>query len=337
MIKARDLQLAIKACVTANKPLIVKGPPGVGKTAIIEGTVEDLGLPLIPMYLSTMTRTDTTGHPVYDRENQQAKFLPYGNLEIMINATEDTVVLFDDFGQAPQSVQAGCMHLLSERRIGFNKISDKVHFLLATNDKGQYAGTNGILEPVKSRAVSIVELEADLDSWVHYAMKKGLREEVIGFVRLKPEMLWNFTPTADLVNSPSPRTNEHVSDILNMNLPDKLEQEMIAGAVGQGYAVEFYGFKRLYQNMALPEEILKDPEGFELDMTQPDLLHAYCTAIAHIANRDNLDAVGLFANRLPPEYGFKLMEHDIHVKESYRQTKAYINWAIKNQDLLQTN
>jgi len=328
------LKEIMRACVLARESLIVKGEPGVGKTGIAVQISEELGYETIIMYPAISSRTDFVGQPVYDRDSKKAMFVPYDKLNDMITADKPTVVILDDFGQAPVSIQTGCMHLLGERRIGFNKISDHVTFLILTNDRGQQAGVNGIIEPAKTRPIAIIELQTNLDDWItDYANKNNIREEVVAFLRMKPEMLNDFNPTTELTNSPSPRTNEHVSKILNMNLSEDLEFSMVAGAAGSGYATMFMPFKKIFKSMLPPSAILRDPEGFELDLERPDLLFAYETAVSRLANRENISQIIKFAKRLPPEYGYKMMEYDIHGKESLKETKEYIAWAVDNQDM----
>lgn len=331
------LEEILEACVKDKKPLIITSSPGIGKTSIVSQIARKIEIDFVPMYPSNASETDFVGMPIYDREDKKASFLPFDQLDILISAEKPTLVLLDDFGQARPSIQAACMHLLSERRVGYRPLSDNVVFVIATNDRGQNAGVNGILEPVKSRAVSIVKLAPNLDDWVKYAMANDLREEVIAFMKFKPELLNDFNPTSELINSPSPRNNEHVSDILNMNLKPKLRNAMIAGAVGVGYASEFAPFLDLYENMIPPSAILKNPEGVELHEERPDLMNAYCTALARMATRDNLGQIIKFCNRIPPEYGFKMMEYDIHAKGSLKETSAYIEWANNNQDMFKLN
>ena len=46
-IATDDLQLAVNAAMTLQKPLLIKGEPGTGKTLLAEEVAESLGMPLI--------------------------------------------------------------------------------------------------------------------------------------------------------------------------------------------------------------------------------------------------------------------------------------------------
>ena len=121
--------------------------------------------------------TDYKGLPALPRPGDtEATFIPFGELSRAINATRPTVWFFDDLGQASPAVQAACMQLVLARRINGHALPDCITFVACTNRRADRAGVSGILEPVKSRFVSIVNLEPDIDSW---CQKVGLFAEYI--------------------------------------------------------------------------------------------------------------------------------------------------------------
>jgi hypothetical protein len=133
----------------------------------------------------------------------KAEFLPFGNLRKLLNATVPTLFFLDDLGQAPQGVQAAAMQLLLAREINGQKISDYVSFAAATNRKEDRAGVSGILEPVKSRFVTIINVETNADDWLRWARRNGLPEELLMLIKWRPELLEKFKATADMTNSPA--------------------------------------------------------------------------------------------------------------------------------------
>ncbi len=104
----------------------------------------------------------------------KAEFLPFGDLRQMIEADKPTIVFLDDLGQAPAVVQAACMQLLLARQINGKKISGHIVFIAATNRREDRAGVTGILEPVKSRFKTILDLEVSADEWTEWAFKNNM-------------------------------------------------------------------------------------------------------------------------------------------------------------------
>jgi molybdopterin synthase catalytic subunit len=330
-VTAKELGILLKAFIATKSPAIIKGAPGIGKTSIVSQVAKETGAEFVPMYPAISSPTDPKGQPVYDREEKRAKFVPYGNLERFISAQKPMVVLLDDFGQATPAVQASFMHLLGERRIGDHAVSEHVVFYIATNDKNQNAAVNGVIEPMKSRSHTIVELVPDVESWLSWAVRNQIRPEVTGFIRLRPEMLWDFKPTSDLVNSPSPRTAQHVSIILGMGMPRDLQFKAIVGAAGEGFATEFAGFISLFETLRDPDEILRDPMGVEIPEDNPSVVYAYCAALSARVSKKNIQSITSFASRLPPEFAVKLVQYDCLSKDpSIAETEAYTKWAVEN-------
>jgi MoxR-like ATPase len=56
-IASRDLEVAVNASVTLQRPLLVKGEPGTGKTVLAHEVAESLGLELIEWHNRASTST----------------------------------------------------------------------------------------------------------------------------------------------------------------------------------------------------------------------------------------------------------------------------------------
>ena len=227
------------------------------------------------------------------------------------------------------------MSLFLGRKVGDYDVSDNVTFLIASNDKTHHAGVVGILEPVKSRMLSIIELETDVEDWICWALKNNIRPEIIAFMRLRGhDLLSAFEATTSLINSPSPRAQEAVSRIIEMEFPPTVEYEMIKGSAGEGYATEIRGFLTLFRNLPDPEQILRDPENVDIP-ENPMVLYAYSGALASMAKPDRMPEIVAFARRLPPEFQVKLLQYDCkHTDPGNHETAAYTQWAIDNQNLM---
>ena len=55
-IATRDLMLSVNAAVTLQRPLLVKGEPGTGKTMLAEEVAAALGLPLLQWHIKSTTK-----------------------------------------------------------------------------------------------------------------------------------------------------------------------------------------------------------------------------------------------------------------------------------------
>jgi MoxR-like ATPase len=55
-VATRDLMLAVNAAITLQRPLLVKGEPGTGKTMLAEEVAASLGLPLLQWHIKSTTK-----------------------------------------------------------------------------------------------------------------------------------------------------------------------------------------------------------------------------------------------------------------------------------------
>ena len=55
-VATQDLMLAVNAAITLQRPLLVKGEPGTGKTMLAEEVAETLGMPLLQWHIKSTTK-----------------------------------------------------------------------------------------------------------------------------------------------------------------------------------------------------------------------------------------------------------------------------------------
>lgn len=107
-----DLMLAVNAAVTLERPLLIKGEPGTGKTMLAQEVAASLGLPLLEWHVKSTTKAQQ-GLYEYDavsrlRDSQLgegrvrdiANYIVKGVLWQAFEADEPTVVLIDEIDKA---------------------------------------------------------------------------------------------------------------------------------------------------------------------------------------------------------------------------------------------
>lgn len=330
-MKPSELSNFLSTTLQARLPILIKGAPGIGKTDIVKQACKEAKADLIISHPVVSDPVDYKGFPhVVDNE---AHFIPFGDLNLLIKATCPTVYFLDDLGQAPAAVQAAAMQLILERRINGHKVSEQVTFLAATNRKADRAGVSGILEPVKSRFVSIVELEPDVNDWVKWAITNRLPAELVSFIRFRSNLLHDFKPSTDLNNSPCPRTVHNVAKLMQAQVAPELRYEAFTGAAGEGFATEFVGFMNIYQTLPDPESILVDPDRASVPES-PATLFALSGALAKKADKANMQSIVTYSSRLPVEFSVLLITDCVSHNPEVMETQAFIEWSSVNNSVL---
>lgn len=334
-MRPSELMRSLEILIPLGYPVLVKSGPGVGKTDIITDVVKKLGWELILTHPVVSEPIDFKGLPVVMGKNRdKADFLPIGDLRRMCEAKKKTVVFMDDIGQAPPATQAAAMQLLKARMIGEHKVSDKVVFIAATNGKEHGAGVTGILEPVKSRFVTILQLDANFHDWTDWAYKHDMPEDLIHFIQFRPNLLNDFQKTSDIVNCPSPRTVEHVGRIVNSDIPPDLLHETLAGAAGAGFAGEYIGFREIRANLPDPDLALKNPGQVKIPhRDDPATCFAFAGAIAERCTEKNIHNFKKLTDRFDDDYAVVAFRLAARRNPDLKETNAFIEWISENSDV----
>ena len=111
-IASRDLEVAVNAAVTLQRPLLVKGEPGTGKTVLAHEVAKALGHPLIEWHIKSTTKAQQ-GLYEYDavsrlrdgqlgdaRVRDIGNYIVRGKLWDAFEADEQIVVLIDEIDKA---------------------------------------------------------------------------------------------------------------------------------------------------------------------------------------------------------------------------------------------
>ncbi|HSM22990.1 MAG TPA: MoxR family ATPase [Rubrivivax sp.] len=114
-VATQDLMLAVNAAVTLQRPLLVKGEPGTGKTMLAEEVARALGLPLLQWHIKSTTKAQQ-GLYEYDavsrlRDSQLAgadaervrdirNYIVRGVLWQAFTAEQPTALLIDEIDKA---------------------------------------------------------------------------------------------------------------------------------------------------------------------------------------------------------------------------------------------
>ena len=327
-MRAKQLFDLLVKCFKLGLPALLKSGPGFGKTDIVKQAARAAGFRVMVMHPVVSDPCDFKGQPAIVKG--KAEFLPYGDLRELIEATEPTIAFLDDLGQAPAVVQAAAMQLILARRVNGHEISDKVVFVAATNRREDRAGVTGILEPVKSRFATIIELEVNVDDWCTWAFQNNVPSELIAFIRFRPQLLATGAATADIVNHPCPRTVTFLGRLYAGGIKGI---EELSGAVGQGFASEFLGFVRVWESLPSIDGILLDPEAAKVP-TEIAALYAIATGLALRTTASNAYRVMRYAKRLPPEYGVLCVRDAMRVCPAIQNCSEFIAWAVEHQDIL---
>ena len=320
-MNAKELIGLLKVSIQNKLRLLVVGPPGCGKTAIVRQVCKDLSVPLVFLHPAVSDPTDFKGLPGI--VNGQAEFLAYGDMRHLSEVKTRTVVFADDLGQAPTSVQAALMQPLHGGVINSHKLSEELVWVAATNDTKDCAGVSGLIEPLKSRFHSIVKLETTLEDWREWAVRNEMPVSLIAYLSKFPQQLNMFTPTKQLSNSPCPRNWEAVGRWLNAGVTSP---EVLAGSIGQAVAAQLVLFLGSMDKLPALDDILARPDSTEVPR-EGHYRWAVAVGLAQVVRQNTVAPALAYLSRMNKSFEVLFIKTMLARDSSLANCHAYVTWA----------
>jgi hypothetical protein len=188
-----------------HTPVMLWGPPGVGKSMMVQQVGQRHGAPVIDIRLSQMEPSDLRGIPF--RSGERVEWAVPAMLPDAERHGPEGILFLDEVTSAPPSVSAAAYQLILDRRLGEYRVPDGWAIFAAGNRQGDRGVTYTMPAPLANRFAHF-EVETHLDDWVTWAYANGIDERVIAFLRFRPELLFEFDPAHNPVAFPSPRSWE---------------------------------------------------------------------------------------------------------------------------------
>jgi len=323
-----------------HTPVMLWGPPGVGKSQMVAQIAAHHGVPLIDIRLSQMEPSDLRGIPF--RSGEMVEWAVPALLPDSERHGSAGVLFLDEITSAPPSVSAAAYQLILDRRLGEYRVPEGWAIFAAGNRQGDRGVTYAMPAPLANR-FSHFEVDTNLDDWVTWAFANGIDERLIGFLRFRPELLFDFDPAHNPVAFPSPRTWEFASRALR-KFGDHAEllSPALQSCVGPAAGIELAAF---VENMDKLPDIDAILAGECLDVpAETDLQYAVASALVAAALRAKatpeastaygriLDYAGGFRQR---EMGVMLVS-DMHraVGQALFAVPQFSRWAKAVADVM---
>ena len=241
-----------------QRPLFLWGPPGIGKSELVENITTELGGLMIDLRLGQMEPTDIRGIPFYNKDIGKMDWAPPVELPDEETAKEyPIVVLFlDELNSAAPSVQSAAYQLILNRRIGKYRLPKNVVMVAAGNRESDKGVTYRMPTPLANRFLH-QEMKVDFASWQEWAVTHKVHKDVVGYLSFAKQDLYDFDSKSSSRAFATPRTWSFVSELLEEDdSDDNTLTNLIAGTVGEGLAVKFMAHRKIAGRMPRPEDIL---------------------------------------------------------------------------------
>ncbi|QFY90892.1 AAA family ATPase [Magnetovirga frankeli] len=316
-----------------HTPVMLWGPPGVGKSQMVAEVAARHGCPVIDIRLSQMEPSDLRGIPF--RVGEHVEWAIPAMLPDAQRHAERGILFLDEITSAPPSVSAAAYQLILDRRLGAYQVPPGWAIFAAGNRQGDRGVTYTMPAPLANR-FSHFEVETHLDDWVSWAYANGIDEGIIAFLRFRPELLFDFDPDHNPVAFPSPRSWEFAHRaVQKFHGQGALFQGALQACVGPAAGIEVHAFINNLDRMPDLDAILR---GEDTPVpSEIDLQYAVAAALVGraIRARDSAEAAQIYGHILDYARRFPLKEmgvmlvSDMHraIGQPLFEVPQFATWA----------
>jgi hypothetical protein len=306
----------------------VSGSPGCGKSALGAEIGAELGFDrVVDLNLSMLEIPDVAGLYFPDKDSSALRF--YASPAIEQLQTGRNLVLLDEFADSQIQMQNVGRRMFWTREINGIKVSPETHFILLSNRSTDKSGAGKLSGKVKN-AVSQYSMESNLEDWVQWALGANIDPVLIQFLRFKPAELDAYNPDHDA--SPTPRQWEMVNYVPT-TLPQYLFFEGVKSKVGEGAAVAYTAFRKIYQSLVSFEDVVMNPTTVKIP-TDLSAQYAIVGSVAHNTTAATIERVALFVERMPSDFSTMFWNDSVKKTPALKTTKAFIKWATASGNVL---
>lgn len=185
-----------------QRPMLLMGPPGIGKTAILAQVAEECGVGLVAYTMTHHTRQSAIGLPLISHKNFQGKeyaVTEYTMSEIIASVyrcMEETglsegILFLDEINCVSETLAPTMLQFLQKKTFGTHKIPDG-WIIAAAGNPQEYNRSARELDLVTRDRVRMLPIEADFSVWREYAWEHGLHSSSLAWLKLHPERFYSL-------------------------------------------------------------------------------------------------------------------------------------------------
>lgn len=201
---------ALIRCMAQEQSFLLLSAPGIGKSEMVYDAAREAGLPCRSLLGTQIAPEDVSGIPRIVGE--RSVFCPP---RILLPEKPEPFCLFlDELPACAPDVQKAFYSLLLERRLGEHALPQGTWVVAAGNRLQDRALVRAMSSALVNR-VTILQIRHDVDEWLAWAQKAGIRQDIRSFITTVPDALMRAVP-ADPVPFSTPRAWSQLSRALDM-------------------------------------------------------------------------------------------------------------------------
>lgn len=193
--------------IERQRPVFLMGPPGIGKTAIMEQVASEMGVGLLSYSMTHHTRQSALGLPFIEHkvyQGQEFDVSEYTMSEIVASVYElmettkvkEGILFLDEINCVSETLSPIMLQFLQYKVFGRHTVPSGWIVVTAGNPP-EYNKSVRDFDIVTWDRLKRIDVEPDFDAWKEYAYKSGIHPSVLSYLDIKKGHFYKIESTVD--------------------------------------------------------------------------------------------------------------------------------------------
>lgn len=242
-----------------QRPLLLIGPPGIGKTQIMEQAARECGVVLVSYTITHHTRQSAIGLPVIEkksyggREYQATEYTMSEIVASVYDKIEETgisegILFIDEINCVSETLAPAMLQFLQCKTFGNHRIPEGF-IIVAAGNPPEYNKSVREFDIATLDRIRRIEVEADFQVWKEYAVNAAVHPAVIAYLEARKEHFYRIESTVSGKQFATPRGWEDLARLIEVyeKLGKTVDREVAAQYIeNPRIAKDFAAYLELY-------------------------------------------------------------------------------------------
>lgn len=330
-----------------QRPILLMGPPGIGKTQIMEQIAKECRIGLVAYTITHHTRQSAVGLPFIKEKvygGKEFSVTEYTMSEIIASVyekieqtkIEEGLLFIDEINCVSETLAPTMLQFLQGKTFGNQKVPEG-WIIVAAGNPPEYNKSVRDFDVVTLDRIKKIDVEENFDVWKEYAYKQGLHPAVISYLELRKENFYRIETTVDGKYFATARGWEDLSQLIQVyeHLHKTIDRDVVYQYIQHSMiAKDFANYLELYYKY-------KEDYGIE-DILAGEWNTATLQKVKAAPFDEHLSIVSLLNGKLSElfeschmmdAYVTKLYEYLIYYRENKVTSMLEDIWHLAEKDM----
>lgn len=310
-----------------QRPVLLMGPPGIGKTQIMEQIARECGIGLVAYTITHHTRQSAIGLPfIREKEygGQTYSVTEYTMSEIIAavydkieqTGMKEGILFIDEINCVSETLAPTMLQFLQCKMFGNQKVPEG-WMIVAAGNPPEYNKSVREFDVVTLDRMKKIDVEADYEVWKEYAYKTGIHPSILAYLEIKKDYFYRMETTVDGKAFVTARGWEDLSRFIQVyeSLGKSIDREVVFQYLQHlKIAKDFANYYELYKKYKEDYKVERILKG----QTKPETIER----LKFAAFDEKLSVVGLLNGKLGEMFK-SCWETDAYVTELFACLKQF--------------